>query len=266
MSSVLSFQFCLLLVGAIWAGAQNQLAGGGSFITLPLLMMTGMDARAANITSTVALFPGQVTGGWLGRANASGTASVSLRALTVISLIGGAIGAVLLLLTPSDVFARMVPWLVLFATAAFAWGSFFRKPAREQDPAAFGKVAAGGKVLAEGKVQAGAIQMGIAVYGGYFGGGIGFLMLAALAVAGVPVRAAAATKNLLAGVMNFTAVLIFLVSGEVRWLAMVVAMSGALMGSWLGAQMLRRVNERALRFVVVVIGIALTIALFHGRF
>ena len=148
----------------------------------------------------------------------------------------------------------MVPWLVLFATAAFAWGSFFRKPPREDDPKPMGKV------------PAGAIQMGIAVYGGYFGGGIGFLMLAALAIAGAPVRAAAATKNLLAGVMNFTAVLIFLVSGEVRWLAMVVAMAGALIGSWLGAHMLRRVNERALRFVVVAIGIALTVGLFHGGF
>ncbi|KUR76215.1 sulfite exporter TauE/SafE family protein [Novosphingobium sp. Fuku2-ISO-50] len=255
MNSPLLFHFGVLLVGAVWAGAQNQLAGGGSFITLPVLMLTGMDARAANITSTVALFPGQVTGGWLGRAHASGTASLSLRALTVISLIGGVLGAVLLLLTPSQVFARMVPWLVLFATAAFAWGSFFRKAPHE-----------GGGARPLGPVSAGAVQMGIAIYGGYFGGGIGFLMMAALALSGVPVRAAASTKNMLAGVMNFTAVLIFLVSGEVRWLAMTVAMVGALAGSWLGAHMLRRVNERALRFVVVGIGIALTIGLFHGGF
>jgi uncharacterized membrane protein YfcA len=244
--------FALLLIGAIWAGAQNQLAGGGSFITLPVLMLTGMDARAANITSTVALFPGQVTGGWLGRAHASGTASLSLRALIVISLIGGVIGAILLLLTPSNVFAHMVPWLVLFATSAFAWGSFFRKAPAEGDAE---------KAL--GTVPAGVIQLGISIYGGYFGGGIGFLMMAALALSRVPVRAAASTKNLLAGVMNLTAVLIFLASGEVRWLAMGVAMVGALAGSWLGAQMLRRVNERALRFVVVAIGIVLTIALFR---
>ncbi len=246
--------FGLLLLGAIWAGAQNQLAGGGSFITLPALMLTGMDARAANITSTVALFPGQVTGGWLGRAHAAGTASLSLRTLVVISLVGGVIGAVLLLLTPPGVFAQMVPWLVLFATTAFAWGSFFRKAPDAGDSAA-----------GLGAVPAGAIQLGIAIYGGYFGGGIGFLMMAALALSRVPVRAAAATKNVLAGVMNLTAVLIFLASGEVRWLAMSVAMVGALAGSWLGAHMLRRVNERALRFVVVAIGIALTIALFRGR-
>jgi uncharacterized membrane protein YfcA len=252
MLSAHALPFVLLLVAAVWAGAQNQLAGGGSFITLPALMLTGMDARAANITSTVALFPGQVTGGWIGRANASGTASLSLRVLIVISLIGGVIGAVLLLLTPSNVFAHMVPWLVLFATSAFAWGSFFRKPVSEDDESP-----------ALGKVPAGAMQLGISIYGGYFGGGIGFLMMAALALSRVPVRAAAATKNLLAGVMNLTAVLIFLGSGEVRWLAMAVAMVGALAGSWLGAQMLRRVNERALRFVVVIIGVALTIALFR---
>jgi uncharacterized membrane protein YfcA len=246
------FPFALLLVGAIWAGAQNQLAGGGSFITLPALMLTGMDARAANITSTVALFPGQVTGGWLGRAHASGTASLSLRALIVISLIGGVIGAVLLLLTPSNLFAHMVPWLVLFATTAFAWGSFFRKAPKEGDEA-----------QALGAVRAGAIQLGISIYGGYFGGGIGFLMMAALALSRVPVRAAASTKNLLAGVMNLTAVLIFVASGQVHWPAMAVAMVGALAGSWLGAHLLRRVNERALRFVVVAIGILLTIALFY---
>jgi uncharacterized membrane protein YfcA len=247
--------YWLLLLGAIWAGAQNQLAGGGSFITLPALMFVGMDARAANITSTVALFPGQVTGGWLGRAHAAGTASLSLRALVVISLIGGVIGAVLLLLTPSTVFAAMVPWLVLFATAAFAWGSFFRKaPAEGTAPRHLGTA------------PAGLIQLGIAIYGGYFGGGIGFLMMAALALSGASVRSAAATKNVLAGMMNLTAVLIFLLSHEVRWLAMAVAMVGALAGSWLGAHMLKRVNERALRVVVVVIGLVLTVTLFHGPF
>ncbi|WP_353229453.1 sulfite exporter TauE/SafE family protein [Novosphingobium sp.] len=252
-----AYHFVLLFAAAVWAGAQNQLAGGGSFITLPALMLTGMDARAANITSTVALFPGQVTGGWLGRAHAAGTSALSLRTLIVISLIGGVIGAIALLLTPSSLFAQMVPWLVLFATAAFAWGSFFRKPVVPH--------ATGQGETVPGRTAAGVIHLGIAIYGGYFGGGIGFLMMAALALGGASARAAAATKNLLAGVMNLTAVLIFLASGEVRWLAMTVAMAGALAGSWLGAHMLARVNERALRFVVVGIGIALTIALFSQR-
>ncbi len=238
----------ILFVAALWAGAQNQLAGGGSFITLPALMLTGMDARAANITSTVALFPGQMTGGWIGRKLASGTETLPFRTLTVISLTGGACGALLLLETPSGVFARMVPWLVLFATSAFAYGSFGTKPQQTESTIS--------------PLAAGAIQFGIAIYGGYFGGGIGFLMLAALTLSRVPVRAASATKNVLAGVMNLTAVAVFLFSGQVRWLAAAIACIGAVVGSFIGARLLSRVDERVLRFVVVIIGILLTIGLF----
>jgi len=242
----------LLFLASLWAGLQNQLAGGGSFITLPALMLTGMDARAANITSTVALFPGQITGGWIARKAARGAEGLSLRALTVISLAGGAVGAVLLLLTASSLFAKMVPWLVLFATGAFAWGSFGPK--------------SGAQAARLGPRGAAVVQFLISVYGGYFGGGIGFLMLAALAMSQVPVRAASATKNILAGVMNFTAVLIFLFSGQVRWLAAGVACAGALAGSYVGARLVNRVNEKVLRMAVIVIGLALTTGLFWRSF
>jgi len=162
--------FFILFVASLWAGTQNALAGGGSFITLPSLMLTGMDARAANITSSIALFPAQVATGWTGRKNVAGAAGLSFRALVIISLIGGALGAALLLVTPPSFFARMVPWLVLFATGVFAWGSF--GPRRQN---------AGGL----GRSGAACAQLGISIYGGYFGGGIGFLMLAAFTAAGI---------------------------------------------------------------------------------
>jgi uncharacterized protein len=239
--------FLILFLASLWAGTQNALAGGGSFITLPSLMLTGMDARAANITSTVALFPAQIATGWTGRKHVQGAAGLPFRALVIISLIGGALGAVLLLVTPPSFFARLVPWLVLFATTVFAWGSF--GPKREGPP----KLS---------RVGAGVAQFFIAIYGGYFGGGIGFLMLAALTAAGVMMRSAGATKNVLAGVMNASAVLIFVFSPEVRWLAAAVSCSGAILGGVAGGLMLQKVNERALRIVVVLIGIALTIGLF----
>src|ERR1700681_3013712 len=100
----------ILFIAAIWAGVQNALAGGGSFITLPSLMLTGVDARAANITSTIALFPAQLVTGFTGREQVTGAAGLSFTALIVISLAGGALGAVLLLVTPSSFFAAMVPW------------------------------------------------------------------------------------------------------------------------------------------------------------
>jgi uncharacterized protein len=238
----------LLLVAAFWAGAQNALAGGGSFITLPALMFTGLDARAANIASTIALFPGQVTTGLVGRDLAEGAGGLSFRALTGISLAGGAVGAVLLLATPSAFFARMVPWLVLFATSVFAWGAFVRRPGEARVPVSRPAVAA--------------IQFAIAVYGGYFGGGIGFLMLAALTLAGQSARIAGSTKNLLASAMNASAVAVFVFTARPDWLKVGVVCLGAIAGGALGGLMLKRVNERALKIVVVIIGVALTIGLF----
>jgi uncharacterized membrane protein YfcA len=237
----------VLFLVAVWAGVQNALAGGGTFLTLPALMLTGMSALAANITSTVALFPGQVTSSWGGRHHVAGAGGLPFSALVIISLLGGVIGAVLLLVTPSSIFARMVPWLVLFATGVFAWGSF--GPKRDNSARL-------------NRAGAGLAQFLIAIYGGYFGGGIGFLMLAALTAAGLSIRNASATKNVLAGVMNASAVAIFLFSPELHWLQAAVACAGAIIGGWIGGHMISRVSEKVLRIAAVAIGVALTVGLF----
>jgi uncharacterized membrane protein YfcA len=158
------------------------------------------------------------------------------------------LGATLLLVTPSQIFAQMVPWLVLFATAIFAYGSFMPRKA-DRPP-----------VLK--KWSAGIAQFGIAVYGGYFGGGIGFLMLAALTAAGLSIRNASANKNVLAGVMNASAVAIFAFSPQVQWLPCAIACVGAAIGGWIGGNMVNKVNEKFLRIAAVCIGVALTIGLF----
>ncbi len=239
----------LLFLVAAWAGAQNALAGGGSFLILPTLMFAGMDARAANITSCVALFPAQLATGWTGRALASGANGLSLSALFAISVVGGAIGAVILLITPPDFFARLVPWLVLFATLVFAWGSFFRKAGGAEQ-----HLSANGAAL---------MQFLISIYGGYFGGGIGFLMVAALTLAGQNVRVASATKNVLAGIMNASAVAIFLFSADLHWRQALMTSLGAILGGVLGAKLLHHVSEKYLRVFVVTIGALLTIGLFY---
>ncbi len=239
----------LLFAVAVWAGVQNALAGGGSFFTLPALILSGLDARAANIASTLALFPGQVTTGWVNRRLATGAQGLSFRVLVMLSLAGGVIGAALLLMTPSSFFARLVPWLVLFATALFAYGSFVRRPA-----------ASGGRNV--GPRAAAVIQFLIAVYGGYFGGGIGFLMLAALTAAGLAVRTAGATKNVLAAVMNAAAVAIFVFTPGIPWTRVEVVAAGAVLGGYGGALLLKRIDERLIRAFVVVIGLCLTVGLF----
>jgi uncharacterized protein len=244
--------FVFLVVVAFVAGVQNALAGGGSFLTFPALMLFGMGARAANITSTVALFPGQIATGFAGRALVAGAERLSFRTLVVISLAGGVVGALLLLATPESFFQRLVPFLVLFATGVFAWGSFFRKTGE------------GGMHLSAR--AASAVQFLIAIYGGYFGGGIGMLMLAALTLAGLNVRTAGATKNVLAAVMNASAVVIFAFSRDVHWHAALVVAAGAIAGGQVGAWLMVRVNERVLRVGVVCIGLALTTGLFVKAF
>lgn len=240
----------VLIIASFIAGAQNALAGGGSFLTFPSLLYAGLDPRAANITSTIALFPGQITTGFAGRNLISGAVGLSIPTLIIISLIGGAVGAGLLLFTPISVFAHLVPFLVLFATAVFAWGSFFRKTrAADAPPQVSPRSAA-------------ILQFAIAIYGGYFGGGIGILMLAALTAAGLAVRHAGATKNVLAAVMNASAVGIFLFKSHIAWQAVLYVAIAAIAGGQLGVFLLRRINETVLRIGITAIGISLTIGLF----
>jgi uncharacterized membrane protein YfcA len=149
-----------------------------------------------------------------------------------------------------SVFTALVPWLVLFATAVFFWGSFLRKPPQ------------GDAGPPMGTASAAAVQFLIAIYGGYFGAGIGILMLAAMTVAGMAVRNAAATKNVLAGVMNASAVLIFLFSKDVAWTQTFVVMAGALIGGQAGVYALKRVNEKILRICITILGLVLTVGLF----
>ena len=240
--------YILLFIVAMWAGAQNALAGGGSFLILPALMFTGMDALAANITSCVALFPAQLATGWTGRKTAAGIGGLTLQTLFGLSIIGGAIGAVILLNTPRGLFAGLVPWLVLFATLIFFWGNFLRK-----SEMADMHLSPRGAAL---------MQFLIAIYGGYFGGGAGFLMVSALTMAGQSVHVASTTKNILAGVMNASAVLIFLFSPDLHWSQMLATASGATIGGIIGGRFLQSIDEKILRIVVIIIGVALTIGLF----
>ncbi len=241
-----------LFLASLWAGAQNALAGGGSFVTLPALILMGLDARSANITSTIALFPGQLVAGYAGRGLVTDAPQLRFRWLLLISAAGSFVGALLLLATPSNLFDRMVPWLVLIATCIFVWGSFRKKPLDA--------------VSKLGPWSTAAFQFGIAIYGGYFGGGIGFLMMAVLTIGGMAVRNAGATKNALAAIINTAAFLIFIFAPGIHWLEALVVSIGAMLGGLGGVWLLRRVPEKRLRLLIVAIGVLLTIGLFWRQY
>lgn len=241
--------FFWLFLAGLWAGMQNALAGGGSFITLPALMAVGLDAKLANITSTIALFPGQITTGWAGRRLVAGAERLSFRALAAIALAGGVAGAFLLIVTPVKLFAAMVPWLVLLATAVFAWGAFggrFSRGANGPPPAWVSVFT----------------QSLIAVYGGFFGGGAGIMTLASLTIAGLAVKNAAGTKNVLVGLANTTAALVFVLTGVVAWPQALAVGAGAMAGGWAGARLLGVLPDKVLKVAIVLIGLGLTAGLF----
>ncbi len=241
-------QLLLIAFAGLYAGTQNTLAGGGSFITFPSLLLAGLNPLAANITSTIALFPNQITSSLAGRRLAGGVGEMTLGKLFGLSVVGGLVGALLLLNTPVTFFARLVPWLVLFATSIFTWGSFRKKPLHAANVVPVPLL--------------GTAQFMIGVYGGYFGGGIGFLMLAALTIAGQQVRMATATKNVLSMAMNASAVALFVFSNQVDWLAALALSIGGVGGGFAGNLLIHRLPEKILRGFVVLVGFVLTIWLF----
>lgn len=241
----------VLLAGAGFAaGAINAVAGGGPLITLPVLIFAGLDARVANLTSTVALFPGQIATAYAARDELRPTGGIGSGLLIGISIAGGAFGAMLLLTTPASVFAGLVPWLVLVATLIYAWSNFATRPIRTNWPA--------------GPVGFGAAQLASSIYGGYFGGGNSFIVLALLAAAGLGARAAGRLKNLLIALINLAAAGVFLASAAVAYQKAIPLGLGAILGGMAGVSILHRLNESVLKIVVVTIGAALSIWLFVG--
>lgn len=241
----------LVACAAFAAGFINAVAGGGSFLTFPALIAAGLPPIHANASSTVALFPGQIATAYAARSGLVAIAAdtrVNVPVLAAISLIGGLIGGLLLLLTPQAVFSHMVPWLILFATAIFAGGNFWIT-----NPKKF-RLSKGGVVFAQGLV---------AIYGGYFGGGIGILMLAALTLSGLrDIWRMNSLKILLAALMNTAAVVTFIVAGIVHWQLTIAVAIGALAGGYAGLYAARRVPPQLVKGFIVAVGLVLTVYFF----
>jgi uncharacterized membrane protein YfcA len=240
----------LMVAAAFAAGVINSIAGGGTLITFPVLIWLGLDPKVANATSTVALWPG-LFGGLFGYRRELENSSTILVRLGLTSVIGGAVGACLLIWTPSPTFARLVPFLILFATLLFmAQGSINRRLRLEP-------------IVAEPKASwwLGAIvfQFFSAMYGGYFGAGNGILMLAAMGLLGLhDIHRANGIKNFLGICINSIAVVSFAVSHLVAWPEALLMAGAALMGGYFGAHIAVRVAQAVIRRAIVVIGFVIT--------
>ena len=244
----------LLVFGsAFGAGMINSVAGGGTLLSFPTLIWLGVPSVAANATSTVALWPGSVGSVWGYRRELRET-DRSLYALSVPSLTGGLLGAYLLSRTPTEVFDRLVPALIVFATCLLA--------AQEAIQRRFDLSAIHTKARSPWLSWAMLFQAGVGLYGGYFGAGIGILMLAALGLMGhTDIHRMNAIKNVLAVCINGIAAAYFAISGLVLWQDAAVMTAGAIVGGVGGAGLARRMGRIVVRRIIIAVGFGMALAL-----
>ena len=240
--------FLLFLVAAA-AGAVNSVAGGGSFLTLPTLLYAGVPPVVANATSTMAMLPGSVASAVAYRRELH-VVRRWLMPLGIVSLAGGFLGGVLLVRTSDTSFMRLLPWLMLLAAATFTCGDGVRRTLSLEH--------------LHGNVWlVAAIQFIIAIYGGYFGGGMGIMMLASFALVGMlDIHEMNALKTLLGVLINVLALGEFIVKGIVAWRPGVIMVAGAVVGGYFGAVLARRIDPVWIRGVVIAIGWTMTIYFF----
>ena len=233
------------------AAAINSVAGGGTFLTFPIFIMNGLTPLQANVMSTIALWPGTISSSY-GYRKVLATKYKSLLPLFIICIVGGALGSVTLLNTPEKVFKNLVPWLLLIATLIFTFGRY--------------GIALWHKHFPDSKKQQGlafCIQALISFYGGYFGAGIGILMLAMLQLMGhTNIHQMNAVKTLLGAAINFATVIIFIYSGVVIWDLAAVMIAGGIFGGYAGARLALKVSPEHVRLLVSIIGFSMSTYFF----
>jgi uncharacterized membrane protein YfcA len=243
------YHVMLLCCAGFVAGAMNALAGGGSFVGLPALIAVGVPSVQANASSTVALYPGGLASVWAYRHGLSPVGNVSLRHLLYITLAGGACGGLLLLGTPTTAFDLLLPWLLLIATISLAFGNTIGEVLRRY-------------CRIHPKVVI-AIQFILGVYGGYFGGGVGLMMLAVWGLLERrDLKSLNASRTLLVVAANTMAALIFITARAVYWRETSVMLLGATLGGYCGALLGRRCPNVVLRAITLSITVTITIAFF----
>ena len=243
----------VLTCAALLAGAVNAVAGGGSLISFPALLWAGYPPVVANVTNTVALLPGFGGGTLAYRAELAGQER-RVRLLAGVSVGGAVLGSLLLLVGPASLFSRLVPWLILFACAVLAAQPAIAGLLRRRHPDA-GRPGERSPVLL-------AAQGVSAVYGAYFGAGLGVLMLALLGIfVDDRLQRLNALKGLLALVVNVVASVCFVAAGRVAWLGVAIMAVGSLVGGQVGVAAARRLDDRVLRAGVIAFGTAVAVRL-----
>jgi uncharacterized membrane protein YfcA len=230
-------------------GAMNALAGGGTFATLPALIALGLPANVANATSNVALLPGAGTSAWAFRHELGPVAGISVRLLAALTFAFGLVGSVLLVLTPTETFDVIIPWLLLFAFAVIAFGKSAADWLHE-------RITIRKPVLL-------ATQALLGVYGGYFGGGVGLITTALYGLlANIRPRELFAIRTTMLAVANLAAAIVFIAFAMVWWWACLPMLLGSIVGGWLGASLGKKLTHRSVRIWTLLVTGGTTLTFF----
>ena len=255
-----ALDIALIVLGGFAAGAANAIAGGGTFFSFPALLAVGVPPVVANASNSVALWPGSVAGAWAYRAELA-RFSGSLWPMVLASLVGGVAGCLLLLAAGDARFSALIPWLLAFATLLFAFSpqlSSVMQAFRARGQAAGGAATPHNNVL---------VQLLVSVYGGFFGAGMGILMMASLAISGhKDVQEINALKNLLSSVVYSVTVVTFIIANAVSWPHTLIMLTAASLGGYGGARVARSLQGPWLRRVVIAVGAVLSVYYFYQQF
>jgi uncharacterized membrane protein YfcA len=244
----------VLLAAALLGGASNALAGGGTFLTFPALLLVGVAPVKANATASLVLLPGALVSAWVYRDTLKHTSAKSLGFLSIASLVGSLVGSVLLLMTSNSTFSNLVPWLLLIATAVFTLAPWIRKAAGRQHDQHHGRESMAGLLAG---------QFVISVYGGYFGAGMGVLMIALYLVAtNLDVQSASGLRMVCSCIINTLAVAVFAWRGALDYRAGLPMLVLGVIGGYIGAILVKRLNEQHARIAILVYAWVLTVWFF----
>jgi uncharacterized membrane protein YfcA len=244
--------YLLLMVAALAAGLINSVAGGGMFISFPALVFTGVPSIIANASSTTALIPGVLASAWAYREDFKKSENFPFWPLLIVSVAGGIVGALLLLYTPQRTFDSVIPWLMLAATLLFTFGARLTPLLK--------------RIIHIGPVAVVVIQFFIAIYGGYFGGAIGIVMLAVWTVFGLTdIHVMNANRTIMGAAANSIAAVLFIVARKIWWPQTIVMLVGTIIGGYIGARLARKVSPVYVRAFVTVVSAAITVAFFLRR-
>ncbi|HTZ99843.1 MAG TPA: sulfite exporter TauE/SafE family protein [Candidatus Aquilonibacter sp.] len=255
--------WAFLFVAAFLAGTVNSVAGGGSFISFPALLFTGMAPIAANATNTAAVWPGTVASTFAYRNAFTPAARRLIVPLFLVGILGGILGARVLLITPQQTFMHLIPWLLLAATLLFVFSgpitTWIRRRAGHHPESTAENHKVPPALMALGLL----IELVIAMYVGYFGAGAGILFLSLLAILGIDnIHAMNGMKTLLVSVVNGVAIVTFVIARVIVWPQALVMLVGAIAGGYGGAHFAQKMDPQHVRWIVIVVGFGMAIYFF----